>query len=133
MAEKIGNVWIFSAMKLPVTGEIAGRFGSARAEGTSWKGLFIHASRGQPVHVVGDGHVVYADALRGFGNAVIVDHGGNYLTVYTGLANITHGVGDRLKAGDSIGNTGALDSGESGLYFEIRYLGKPINPLTWVH
>jgi septal ring factor EnvC (AmiA/AmiB activator) len=120
-------------MKLPVAGELVGRFGSARAEGTTWKGLFIHSTRGQAVHVVADGHVVYADALRGFGNAVIVDHGGNYLTVYTGLAAIARGVGDTVKAGESLGNTGALDSGESGLYFEIRYLGKPINPLSWVH
>jgi len=120
-------------MKLPVTGEIAGRFGAMRSEGTVWKGVFIHAARGQAVHVVADGHVVYADALRGFGNAVIVDHGGNYLTVYTGLSAIARGVGDAVKAGDSLGSTGALDSGEPGLYFEIRYLGKPINPLTWVH
>lgn len=120
-------------MKLPVAGEIAGRFGAQRSEGTTWKGVFIHASRGQPVHVVADGRVVYADALRGFGNAVIVDHGGNYLTVYTGLAGVARGVGDSVKAGDSLGSTGALDSGEPGLYFEIRYLGKPINPLTWVH
>lgn len=120
-------------MKLPVAGEIAGRFGAQRSEGTSWKGVFIHAARGQAVHVVADGRVVYADALRGFGNAVIVDHGGNYLTVYTGLAAIGRGVGDSVKSGDSLGSTGALDSGEPGLYFEIRYLGKPINPLTWVH
>ncbi|TDR81578.1 septal ring factor EnvC (AmiA/AmiB activator) [Paludibacterium purpuratum] len=120
-------------MKLPVTGEIAGRFGTMRNEGTVWKGVFIHAGRGQAVHVVADGRVVYADALRGFGNAVIVDHGGNYLTVYTGLSVVGRGVGDAVKAGDSLGSTGALDSGEPGLYFEIRYLGKPVNPLTWVH
>ena len=120
-------------MKLPVSGEIAGRFGAMRSEGTTWKGVFIHTSRGQAVHVVADGRVVYADALRGFGNAVIVDHGGNYLTVYTGLSSVSRGIGDSVKAGDSLGNTGTLDSGEPGLYFEIRYLGKPLNPLTWVH
>lgn len=120
-------------MKLPVSGEIAGRFGAMRSEGTSWKGIFIHSARGQTVHSVADGRVVFADALRGFGNAVIVDHGGNYLTVYTGLSNMAHGIGDHVKAGDNLGSTGALDSGESGLYFEIRYLGQPINPLTWVH
>jgi murein DD-endopeptidase MepM/ murein hydrolase activator NlpD len=45
--------------------------------------------------------VVYADALRGFGNAVIVDHGGNYLTVYTGLSSI----GKRGQHGQSWRNT----------------------------
>jgi septal ring factor EnvC (AmiA/AmiB activator) len=120
-------------MKYPVAGELAGRFGTMRSEGTTWKGIFIHTSRGQSVRCVADGRIVYADALRGFGNAVIVDHGGNYMTVYTGLASIAHGIGDKVKSGDNLGSTGALDSGESGLYFEIRYLGKPINPLTWVH
>lgn len=120
-------------MRLPVAGEIAGKFGAMRSEGTTWKGLFIRTARGQGVHVVADGHVVYADALRGFGNAVIVDHGGNYLTVYTGLSSMSHGIGDKVRAGETLGNTGALDSGDAGLYFEIRYLGKPINPQTWTH
>lgn len=119
-------------MKMPVAGQLAGRFGSARSEGTSWKGLFIKTAPGQPVHAVADGNVVYADALRGFGNAVIIDHGGNYLTVYTGLSSIGRSVGSTVKAGDTIGNTGALDSGEAGLYFEIRHMGTPLNPQSWV-
>ena len=119
-------------MKMPVSGQLAGRFGSARSEGTSWKGVFIKTAPGQPVHAVADGNVVYADALRGFGNAVIVDHGGNYLTVYTGLSAIGKSVGSTVKAGETLGNTGALDSGESGLYFEIRHMGQPLNPQTWV-
>lgn len=119
-------------MKLPVAGQIVGHFGSARSEGTSWKGLFIKTGAGQSVRAVADGRVVYADGLRGFGNAVIVDHGGNYMTVYTGLSAIGKSVGSSVKAGDSLGSTGALDSGESGLYFEIRHLGRPLNPQSWV-
>ncbi|MCW3481104.1 peptidoglycan DD-metalloendopeptidase family protein [Neisseriaceae bacterium JH1-16] len=120
-------------MKLPVSGTLAGRFGTPRNEGTSWKGVFIKSAPGQPVRAVADGQVVYADTLRGFGNAMIVDHGGGYMTVYTGLSGIGRGVGSSIKAGDTIGNTGALDSGESGLYFEIRYMGRPVNPLAWAH
>ena len=119
-------------MKLPVAGQIVGHFGSARSEGTSWKGLFIKTGAGQSVRAVADGRVVYADGLRGFGNAVIVDHGGNYMTVYTGLSAIGKSVGSSVKAGDSLGSTGALDSGESGLHFEIRHLGRPLNPQSWV-
>lgn len=118
-------------MRLPVSGSIAGRFGTRRAEGTTWKGLFISASPGQPVRVVADGQVVYADSLRGFGNAVIVDHGGNYLTVYTGLSAMSRSSGERVKAGEQLGSTGTLDSGEAGLYFEIRYMGRPVNPQSW--
>ncbi|MDN0077255.1 peptidoglycan DD-metalloendopeptidase family protein [Crenobacter sp. SG2303] len=118
-------------MKLPVAGTLTGRFGTPRDEGTTWKGVFIKSPAGQPVRAVADGQVVYADVLRGFGNAVIVDHGGGYMTVYTGLSGLSRSVGASLKAGDTIGNTGALDSGESGLYFEIRYMGRPVNPLAW--
>lgn len=118
-------------MRLPVSGSIAGRFGARRVEGTTWKGLFISAAPGQPVHSVADGQVVYADSLRGFGNAVIVDHGGNYLTVYTGLSAMARGGGERVKAGETLGSTGTLDSGEAGLYFEIRYMGRPVNPQSW--
>ena len=118
-------------MKLPVAGEIAGRFGAARNEGTTWKGLFIRTAPGQPVRAVADGQVVYADWLRGFGNAVIVDHGGNYMTVYTGLGNVARSAGQTVHAGDSLGSSGTLDSGESGLYFEIRHMGRPVNPLSW--
>ncbi|WP_293761302.1 peptidoglycan DD-metalloendopeptidase family protein [uncultured Aquitalea sp.] len=119
-------------MKMPVAGQLAGRFGAARSEGTSWKGVFIRTAAGQPVRAVADGTVVYADALRGFGNAVIIDHGGNYMTVYTGLSAIGRANGSSVKAGDSIGSTGALDSGEAGLYFEIRHMGRPLNPQAWV-
>lgn len=118
-------------MALPVSGEIAGRFGTPRAEGTTWKGVFIRAAQGQPVHAVADGRIVYADRLRGFGNAVIVDHGGNYMTVYTGLGSLGHSAGHTVKAGETLGTSGILDNGEAGLYFEVRHLGQPINPLTW--
>ena len=118
-------------MKLPVSGEIAGRFGAARGEGNSWKGLFIRTAPGTPVRVVADGTVVYADWLRGFGHAMIIDHGGNYLTVYTGFSAMARGNGASVKAGDVLGTTGSMESGETGLYFELRYLGRPINPQSW--
>ncbi|WP_147692554.1 murein hydrolase activator EnvC family protein [Vogesella mureinivorans] len=118
-------------MKLPVSGEIAGRFGAARGEGNSWKGLYIRTAPGTPVRVVADGTVVYADWLRGFGNAMIIDHGGNYLTVYTGFSAMARGNGAGVKAGDVLGTSGTMESGETGLYFELRYLGRPINPQSW--
>lgn len=118
-------------MKLPVAGEIAGRFGARRGEGSSWKGIYIRTSPGTPVRAVADGTVVYADWLRGFGNAMIIDHGGNYLTVYTGFAALARGSGAPIKGGDVLGTSGSMESGETGLYFELRYLGRPINPLSW--
>lgn len=118
-------------LKLPVAGEIAGRFGARRGEGNSWKGIYIRSNPGTPVRAVADGTVVYADSLRGFGNAMIIDHGGGYLTVYTGFGTMVRGQGASIRGGDVLGTSGAMDSGETGLYFELRYLGRPINPLSW--
>ncbi|WP_088965121.1 murein hydrolase activator EnvC [Vogesella sp. LIG4] len=118
-------------LKLPVSGELIGRFGARRGEGNTWKGIFIHAAPGTPVRAVADGKVVYADTLRGFGNAMIIDHGGGYLTVYTGFGTMVRGQGATLHGGDVLGTAGSMDGGETGLYFELRYLGRPINPLSW--
>src|SRR6185503_20905650 len=69
-------------LALPVRGDLASRFGSPRADGgTSWKGLFITARRGDEVRAVAGGRVVFADWLRGFGNLLIIDHGDAYMTL----------------------------------------------------
>jgi septal ring factor EnvC (AmiA/AmiB activator) len=119
-------------LKLPVRGEIINRFGSQRAEGTSWKGIMLRATSGQPVHAVASGRVVFADWLRGFGNMIIVDHGGGYLSLYSGCESLLKPVGENIRAGDAIATTG--NSGgmaDSGLYFEIRQNGRPLDPMAW--
>lgn len=121
-------------LKLPVKGELAGRFGAQREEGgVTWKGLFIRADDGQSVRAVADGRVVYADWLRGYGNILIIDHGAGYLSLYGHNESIVKQVGDNINAGEviaSVGSTGgALDS---GVYFELRQDGKPFDPMRWV-
>ena len=54
------------------------------------------------------------------------------MSVYTGLSNISVSVGERLLARQNLGTSGALPTGEQGLYFEIRYRNRPMNPLAWV-
>ncbi len=120
-------------LKLPARGELAGRFGSPREEGSTWKGLFIRSAGGQPVRSVADGRVVYVDWLRGFGNLIIVDHGQGYYSLYGNNESVVKQVGDTVKSGDtvaSVGDTGG--AGESGLYFELRHEGKPFDPMKWV-
>jgi len=121
-------------LHVPVEGRLIGRFGEARAStGTNWKGVFIRSRAGEDVRAVADGEVVYSDWLRGFGNLVIVDHGDNYLTVYGNNEALFKSTGERVQAGDVIASVG--DSGgipESGLYFEIRHEGRPVDPLTWI-
>jgi septal ring factor EnvC (AmiA/AmiB activator) len=120
-------------LRLPVRGELMAKYGSARADGPSWKGLFIRASEGAPVHAVANGRVVYADWLRGFGNLIIVDHGAQYMTIYGFNQSVLKNVGDMVKTGDviaSAGNSGGNE--ESGLYFEMRYQGRAFDPQSWV-
>ncbi|WP_255990162.1 murein hydrolase activator EnvC family protein [Chitinolyticbacter albus] len=119
-------------LRLPLKGEVIGRFGAARAEGTTWKGVFIRASSGQPVKAVAGGEVVFADWLRGFGNLIIVDHGDGFLSLYAANESVLKQVGDRVGPGDTIatsGNSGGM--AESGVYFELRKNGQPIDPLAW--
>ena len=118
---------------LPVRGKILGRFGENREEGSTWKGLLIEASVGQPIKVVADGQVIFADWLRGFGNIIIVSHGEGYMSLYGQNESILKKVGDEIKAGEviaTVGNSG--DAQSTGLYFEIRRHGQPQNPLQWI-
>lgn len=121
-------------LRLPVRGELAGRFGAPR-QGSSltWKGVLILAPEGEEVRAVASGRVVFADWMRGFGNLLILDHGENYLTIYGYNEALLRRVGETVHAGDVIATVGATGGADtSGLYFEIRHEGKPFDPLTWV-
>ena len=121
-------------LKLPVAGELANRFGGQRADtGTAWKGLFIRASTGSQVKALGPGSVVFADWLRGFGNLLIIDHGDGYMSLYGNNEAVLKQEGEQVAAGEviaTVGNSGG--NPESGLYFEVRYHSRPIDPLQWV-
>lgn len=121
-------------LRFPVRGELLGRFGAPRAEGgTTWRGVFIRAGGGEEVRAVAAGEVVYSDWLRGFGNLIIIDHGKDYLTVYGNNDALLREVGDEVTGGDAIASVGASGGGaETGLYFEIRHQGRPVDPLQWV-
>jgi septal ring factor EnvC (AmiA/AmiB activator) len=121
-------------LKLPVRGELMNRFGAPREEGgLSWKGLFIRAAEGAEVKVVAAGRVVFAEWLRGFGNLLIVDHGQGYMSLYSNNESLYKQPGEGVKAGDVIaaaGNSGG--QADTGVYFELRHQGRPINPMAWV-
>lgn len=121
-------------LSLPVQGELAAHFGSPRSGGgTRWKGVFIAAQAGENVKAVAAGRVVFADWLRGFGNLMIIDHGSAYMSLYANNEALYKQVGDPIRGGEiiaTVGNSGG--NPDSGLYFELRYQGKPLDPLTWV-
>lgn len=116
----------------PVSGAaIGGRFGQARPGGGIWRGLFF-ATPPAAVRSIADGTVDYAGNLDGFGNTVMINHGDGYISIYTGLSSVSAAGDSRVSAGQAIGSSGSLPTGEQGLYFEIRYRLTPINPSAWL-
>jgi len=144
LVEAIGRTELISAkepfstlrgkLRLPVRGELTGRFGAPRgAAGTEAKGVFIRAPEGQPVRSIARGQVVYADWMRGFGNLLIVDHGESYLSIYANNESLLKELGDAVAPGEPIATIGSSGGNEeTGLYFELRHLGRAFDPLRWV-
>ena len=120
-------------LRLPVKGELIAKFGTKRGDGPSWKGLFIKANEGAEVKAIAAGKVVFAEWLRGFGNMIILDHGGQYLSLYSNAQAVLKHAGDTVKAGDTIANAGNSGGNEeTGLYFEMRFKGQVFDPMVWV-
>lgn len=121
-------------MGFPVRGELVGRFGAQRPEGGArWRGLFIRAGSGEDVVAIAAGEVVFSDWMRGYGNLIIVDHGNDYLTIYGNNDSLLRVVGERIDGGTPIASVGASGGvQESGLYFEIRHKGEPVDPMQWM-
>jgi len=124
-------------MVLPVRGEVVARFGSprqteAQVDAPTWKGVLIRAAPGADVHAAAAGRVVFADWLRGFGNLLVIDHGEGVLSVYGNNESLLADVGARVGAGDPVATVGSSGgAAEAGLYFELRFKGRPIDPLRW--
>jgi septal ring factor EnvC (AmiA/AmiB activator) len=118
----------------PAKGTLAHRFGSQRAGGLlKWQGIFITAKEGAPVTAVAGGRVAFSDWLRGFGLLTIVDHGSGYMSLYAHSDVLYKRVGDTVKGGEAVATTGRSGGqSESGLYFEIRFKGAAVDPLTWL-
>lgn len=96
-------------------------------------GIKIEAGADSKAKSVAGGRVVYADTFKGFGTLVIIDHGSGYHSLYGNLQNFSIKTGDLLVEGMDIGTISKSEDSETpSLYFEIRYRGKPVNPLNWL-
>ncbi|STZ76262.1 peptidoglycan DD-metalloendopeptidase family protein [Bergeriella denitrificans] len=135
-AASLSNPNSFSRMQgrlsKPVNGMLTGLFGQPRADGGLWKGVF-YQSVPAAVHSIAAGSVTFAGDLDGYGKVVIIDHGDNYVSVYSGLSDTAVAKGYSVGAGHNIGTSGKLPEGEEGLYLEIRYKGQNMNPLSWIN
>jgi septal ring factor EnvC (AmiA/AmiB activator) len=120
-------------LAMPVAGTLKNRYGARRNADIRWRGWLISADEGEPVRAVHGGDIIYADWLRGQGLLMVVDHGEGWLSLYAQNHSLLRGVGDRVSAGDIIAKAGASGGSEtSGLYFEIRHLGEPVDPGEWI-
>ena len=124
-------------MALPVRGEIVETYGKHKhPEFNSYtfsKGISIAASAGTEIKAIYDGSVIFADYFKGYGNMVIVDHGGGYFSLYAHASKITKKVGAEVSKNETLATVGDVDSAKGPmLYFEIRYQGKPVDPAGWV-
>jgi murein hydrolase activator len=115
-------------LEWPVAGTVARRFG----RGATSNGMEIAAPEGAEARAVHDGVVAFAGTFSGFGNLVILDHGSQTFSLYGDLLDIAVKKGDRVDHGRRIGTVGATSSGASGLYFELRVDGQPVDPLQWL-
>ncbi len=121
-------------LPLPAMGRVTARFGTRRAGygDLRWKGIFIQGHEGEDVHAIYPGKIVFADRLDGYGLLLIIEHGDGYMTLYGNNESLYKKVGDPVEAGQVIASMGSTGSPiRPGLYFEVRHLGKPSDPLRW--
>jgi len=121
----------------PVAGRVRAGFGRQvdkefKTE-TLRTGIEIGAPAGAPVTAIAGGRVLFAGWFRGYGQMVILDHGGGDLSVSGYLDEVHVAAGDRVAAGQPIGSVGETGSASGpGLYFEIRHDGKAVDPQLWL-
>ena len=108
----------------PSAGSVTTPFDDART-----KGLVFAGKAGDPVLAAADGRVVYAGSgLRGYGNLLIVKHNNTYLTAYAHNQTLLVKEDQVVRRGQKIAEMGSSDAERVQLHFELRKLGKPIDP-----
>ena len=115
----------------PVQGELSLRF--APKADPPRRGIGLKLNDGAEVKAVAAGKVVHDDVLRGFGRVVIVLHGGDYYSLYAYLSESEVQVGRDVAPGEVLGVAGYYPQLQGpGLYFELRFRQKVINPEAWL-
>jgi murein hydrolase activator len=99
---------------------------------TVQNGIEIDAAADTPARAVHEGTVVFADRFKGYGLMVVLDHGGKHHSLYAHLVETSVQMGQKVAAGDVLGTVGATSVEGSGLYFEMRFQGRPEDPLEWL-
>lgn len=114
----------------PTSGNVVQGFSSS--DGGN-KGIDIGGSRGQAINAAAGGRVVYAgNALRGYGNLIIIKHNDDFLSAYAHNDSILVKDQQEVKAGQQIAKMGNTGTNDVKLHFEIRYKGKSVDPTRYL-
>ena len=116
---------------LPVNGTLTSRFG--QRWGRLHAGIDIAAPTGTPIAAAADGRTIYSGWMSGYGNVVVIDHGGGLSTLYGHQSRRITVVGDTVARGDTIGEVGSTGhSTGAHLHFEVRERGTPVDPIPYL-
>ncbi|MBL4866067.1 MAG: peptidoglycan DD-metalloendopeptidase family protein [Pseudomonadales bacterium] len=114
----------------PVVGKVIEKFS---VKGIGNKGLDFSGNHGDRVNAAAKGNVVYSGSgLRGYGKLIIIKHNDVFLSAYAHNSRIVVKEGDVVKAGEKIAEIGSSDTDKEKLHFEIRYRGKPVDPIRYL-
>jgi septal ring factor EnvC (AmiA/AmiB activator) len=121
----------------PLSGSVISSFGRKKSAKfntyTMNNGIEIKPDRSDEIRAVGGGEVIFCDYFKGYGNLLILQHAGNFHTLYGHCAAFLKKLGDRVGTDEVIalaGSSGSLYG--KALYFEIRRSLKPLDPLLWL-
>lgn len=117
------------AYRLPVVGRIVAGLGEVNESGVRSRGVTIAARPGGQVVAPAPGRVGFAGDYRGYGKIVIIDHGGGWVSLLTGMIALSVGVGDTVDAGAPIGRAGSDDS---RITVELRRAGRPVDIVAMI-
>lgn len=112
------------AYRLPVVGRIVAGLGEVNDSGVRSRGITVATQPGGQVVAPAAGRVSFAGDYRGYGKIVIIDHGGGWTSLITGMIALSVSVGDTLDAGAPVGRAGSDDS---RITVELRRAGRPVD------
>ncbi|MDY2686430.1 MAG: peptidoglycan DD-metalloendopeptidase family protein [Selenomonadaceae bacterium] len=123
-------IWPISG---PVTSEFGWRTHPITGDQRFHSGLDIGGDYGMPVHAAQSGTVTYAGWISGYGNTVIIDHGGGITTLYGHNQSLAVSVGQSVSQGDVISYCGSTgNSTGPHCHFEVRQNGEPVSPYGYL-
>jgi len=133
----VDSKFIQGKLAWPLPGSIISSFGKKKSARfntyTMNNGIEIKPVLSDEIKAIGGGEIIFCDYFKGYGNLLIIQHAGNFHTLYGHCESFQKKLGDRVQVGEVIalaGNSGSL-YGKS-LYFEIRQNLKPLDPLLWL-